>query len=63
MAEVKLLGTRGSVPVSGTDFSIYGGATSAYMLQAEGEVLFLDAGTGIRNVQPEDVRGTISTFS
>ena len=57
MVQVKVLGTRGSVPVSGSDFSVFGGSTSAYMLQAGEEVLFLDAGTGIRNVQAEDVRG------
>ncbi|WP_029322047.1 MBL fold metallo-hydrolase [Butyrivibrio sp. AE3004] len=42
-----VLGARGSVPVSGEQFNIFGGATSCYMIEVEDHVLFLDAGTGI----------------
>ena len=57
MVQVKILGTRGSVPVSGKEYNIFGGSTSAYAVTAAGETLFLDAGTGIRNVSSEMVRG------
>ena len=42
-----VLGTRGSVPVSHDNVRIFGGATSCYMVQAGGETVFLDAGSGI----------------
>ena len=42
-----ILGARGSVPVSGSEYIKYGGATSCYMLEAGKQVVFLDAGTGI----------------
>ncbi len=44
-----VLGCRGSMSVSGADKNIYGGASSCYMIEAAGEVIFLDAGTGIIN--------------
>ena len=42
-----VLGTRGSLPVSGPDFSEFGGATSCYLVEAGGREIYLDAGTGI----------------
>ncbi|MBO5329001.1 MAG: MBL fold metallo-hydrolase [Anaerotignum sp.] len=42
-----VLGCRGSMPVCEKDFLKYGGATSSFLLQAEGETILLDAGTGI----------------
>ena len=42
-----VLGTRGSVPVEGKDYSIYGGATSCYQVRAGDEEIYLDAGSGI----------------
>lgn len=44
---VTVLGARGSVPVSGENVRRYGGSTSCYMVEAGGEYLVLDAGTGI----------------
>ena len=44
---LKVLGARGSLPVSGREFEIFGGATSCYQLQAGGETVFLDAGSGL----------------
>jgi len=44
---VTVLGTRGSVPVSGTDFAIFGGNTSCYLVEAGDERIFLDAGSGL----------------
>lgn len=45
--KLTVLGTRGSVPVEGKDYSIYGGATSCYQVRAGDEEIFLDAGSGI----------------
>ncbi|MBD3879528.1 MAG: MBL fold metallo-hydrolase [Quinella sp. 1Q5] len=50
--KLTVLGARGSVSVSGKDFSIHGGATSCYRVQAGDEEIYLDAGTGIVNATP-----------
>ena len=42
-----VLGARGSIPVSGPQFALFGGSTSCYMVEAGGETIFLDAGTGL----------------
>ena len=42
-----VLGTRGSVTVSGKEYERFGGMTSCYLVRAGDQVLFLDAGTGI----------------
>lgn len=44
---VKILGARGSVPVSSPAFDFYGGATSCYFVRLAGQSIVLDAGTGI----------------
>ena len=49
-SKVTILGARGSVPVSGSAFSKYGGATPCVLLETESEALLLDAGTGILNL-------------
>ncbi len=51
---VRILGARGSLPVSGRDYLYYGGSTACVLLCLAGETILLDAGTGIRNL-PEDV--------
>ena len=51
---VTVLGTRGSLPVSGSQFSTFGGATSSYMIEAAGETIFVDGGTGILNAPKEE---------
>ena len=45
--KLTVLGSRGSVPVSGKKYNEYGGATSCYMVEAGNQVIFLDAGSGI----------------
>lgn len=42
-----VLGARGSVPVNSRRMMEFGGSTSCYMVQAAGETIFLDAGSGI----------------
>lgn len=55
--KVTILGTRGSVPVSGPEFVKYGGATTCVVVTLGGQSVVLDAGTGIlklpRAVSPE----------
>jgi phosphoribosyl 1,2-cyclic phosphodiesterase/ActR/RegA family two-component response regulator len=45
---IKLWGVRGSIPVPGAGTVRYGGNTSCVELRADGEIIVLDAGTGIR---------------
>ena len=47
---ITVLGTRGSIPVSDIRMRIFGGSTSAYMIEAGGESLLFDAGTGLMNL-------------
>ncbi|MEA3510866.1 MAG: MBL fold metallo-hydrolase [Actinomycetota bacterium] len=45
---VVILGSRGSIPVSGADFVVYGGGTTAFALVVDDRVVgFVDAGTGV----------------
>ncbi|MCR5388507.1 MAG: MBL fold metallo-hydrolase [Lachnospiraceae bacterium] len=50
---VKILGSRGSIPVCDKAFLEYGGNTSCAALFAEGKVLVFDAGSGIRKLADE----------
>jgi ribonuclease BN (tRNA processing enzyme) len=45
--KLTVLGARGSLPVGGAEYDYYGGETSCYMVEAGGNVIFLDAGTGM----------------
>ena len=45
---LKLWGVRGSIPVPGPATLRYGGNTSCLEVRAEGEIVVLDAGSGIR---------------
>jgi CheY-like chemotaxis protein len=45
---LKLWGVRGSLPVPGPATVRYGGNTSCVEVRAAGEIIVLDAGTGIR---------------
>lgn len=47
MMKVTILGARGSVPTDGDNMRVFGGATSCIMVEADGSVIFLDAGTGM----------------
>lgn len=49
-ARVKFWGVRGSIPVPGPSTIRYGGNTSCIELRAEGEIIILDAGSGIREL-------------
>ncbi|MBI4323847.1 MAG: response regulator [Chloroflexi bacterium] len=45
---LKFWGVRGSVPTPGPDTVFYGGNTACLEVRADGELIVLDAGTGIR---------------
>jgi phosphoribosyl 1,2-cyclic phosphodiesterase len=47
---VKLWGVRGSIPVPGPATVRYGGNTSCIEVRADGELIVLDAGSGIREL-------------
>jgi phosphoribosyl 1,2-cyclic phosphodiesterase len=47
-ARLKFWGVRGSIPVPGPTTLRYGGNTTCVELRADGEIIVLDAGTGIR---------------
>ncbi len=47
-ARLKFWGVRGSIPVPGASTVRYGGNTSCLELRAEGEIIILDAGSGLR---------------
>lgn len=47
-ARLKFWGVRGSIPVPGSDTLRYGGNTTCVEFRADGEIIVLDAGTGIR---------------
>jgi phosphoribosyl 1,2-cyclic phosphodiesterase len=47
-ARLKLWGVRGSIPVPGPTTIRYGGNTSCVEVRADGQIIILDAGSGIR---------------
>jgi phosphoribosyl 1,2-cyclic phosphodiesterase/ActR/RegA family two-component response regulator len=47
-ARVRFWGVRGSIPSPGPGTAFYGGNTSCVEVRADGEIIVLDAGTGIR---------------
>ena len=47
---VKLWGVRGSIPTPGPSTVRYGGNTSCVEVRADGEIIILDAGSGIRSL-------------
>ncbi len=46
--KVRFWGVRGSIPTPGPGTAIYGGNTTCVEVRADGELIILDAGTGIR---------------
>ncbi|MEJ2097012.1 MAG: MBL fold metallo-hydrolase, partial [Deltaproteobacteria bacterium] len=44
-------GSRGSIPVSGKEYNKYGGDTTCIEIRTKsGEIIIVDAGTGIRRL-------------
>ncbi len=51
-------GSRGSIPVSGENYAVYGGDTSCTEIRTGDELLIIDSGTGIRNLGQKLSRGS-----
>lgn len=49
-ARIRFWGVRGSIPAPGRSTVRYGGNTSCIELRTDGEIIILDAGTGIRSL-------------
>jgi phosphoribosyl 1,2-cyclic phosphodiesterase/CheY-like chemotaxis protein len=49
-AQVRFWGVRGSIPTPGPETVRYGGNTSCLEVRADGEIVVLDAGSGIRSL-------------
>ena len=59
---VRFYGTRGSIPVSDSDFMEFGGNTTCVLISGIDEgagAIIMDAGTGIRNLGKEILSGKI----
>ena len=46
--QIKFWGVRGSIPTPGSATVVYGGNTSCVEVRADGEIIILDAGSGLR---------------
>lgn len=51
-SQVTILGARGSMPVSGPEYSEYGGATSCVLLETGEQAIVFDAGSGFLKLPP-----------
>lgn len=54
--DVTFRGVRGSTPCCSADYNIYGGNTSCVELNFDGNIVVLDAGTGIRALGNDLIR-------
>lgn len=55
--EIIFYGTRGSTPVSGRKFMGYGGNTTCIAIRAGRQLLVVDCGTGMQDLQREEFEG------
>ncbi len=62
VVRVVFLGTRGSAPVSGDCFRVYGGATSCVLVNFVGVDIVFDCGTGLSNVSSYFSGNPVSIF-
>jgi len=62
--KIKCYGSRGSIPVSGKEYIKYGGDTCCITIcSKKGELLVIDAGTGIRKLGNELIKDSQHEFS
>ena len=60
---IRCWGSRGSLPVSGKQFNRYGGDTSCLEIRTKkGDIIVVDAGTGIRGLGNKLVRAKVAKF-
>ena len=55
--KINLLGVRGSIPTTAVENQFYGGQTSSMLVSEDGELLVLDAGSGIQVFNTEEIPG------
>ena len=60
---LKVLGTRGSMAVHGSRYSVFGGATSCYLVRAGEDTVILDAGSGLLNAPVDTPRPPVILIS
>jgi len=61
--QVTFHGVRGSVPVSGSDFSAYGGHTTCFEIRTSDIQIIVDAGSGFQNVALAETGPIIIAFT
>ena len=62
--KVKFWGVRGSIPVCGKDYLKYGGDTTCVEIRSKkGDLIILDAGTGIRHLGKELIKKNKTSFN
>lgn len=59
---LKFWGTRGSITVSGMEYTRFGGNTSCLEIRLPNELVIIDAGTGIRELGFEVLRSKVRTI-
>jgi len=61
--DIKCWGSRGSIPVSGDQYSKYGGDTTCIEITAKsGETIIIDTGTGIRRLGNSLIKRKINSY-
>lgn len=61
---IKSWGSRGGIPVSGKEFNKYGGDTTCIEIRTRsGDIIIIDAGTGIRRLGNQLVKDGVKRFS
>lgn len=61
---IKCWGSRGSIPVSGPDYLKYGGDTTCIEIRAKsGDLIIVDAGTGIRRLGNQVVESNCTVYN
>ncbi|HNR06569.1 MAG TPA: MBL fold metallo-hydrolase [Saprospiraceae bacterium] len=59
---LRFWGTRGSLPTFNSDTQVYGGNTSCLSVENEGELIILDAGSGIKPLADSELVKSIREF-
>ena len=62
MLTVKFWGTRGSIPCPGPDTVIYGGNTTCIEMRADGRLIIIDLGTGVRSLGKSIITSDLKKF-
>ncbi len=61
---IKCWGSRGSIPVSGKEYIKYGGDTTCLEIRAKsGDIIIVDAGTGIRRLGHQLIKEGLSKYN